>query len=66
METFTFAEEFIEEFFMEEEFFVEDEDMTFEDGPMFEFTDTDTEMEEIYEETNELVETFLPMVSEEE
>jgi len=38
--------------------------MTFEDGPMFEFTDT--EMEEIYEESNEIVETFLPMVSEEE
>jgi len=66
METFTFAEEFIEEFFMEmdEEFFMEDEEMAFEDGPMFEFTDT--EMEEIYEETNEIVETFLPMVSEEE
>ena len=66
METFTFAEEFIEEFFMEmdEEFFMEDEEMAFEDGPMFEFTDT--EMEEIYEETNEIVATFLPMVSEEE
>jgi len=66
METFTFAEEFIEEFFMEmdEEFFMEEEDMSFEDGPMFEFTDT--EMEEIYEETNEIVATFLPMVSEEE
>jgi len=66
METFTFAEEFIEEFFMEmdEEFFMEDEDMAFEDGPMFEFTDT--EMEEIYEETNEIVAAFLPMVSEEE
>ena len=65
METFTFAEEFIEEFFMEmdEEFFME-EDMSFEEGPMFEFTDT--EMEEIYEETNEIVATFLPMVSEEE
>jgi len=60
METFTFAEEFIEEFFME----MEDDEMAFEDGPMFEFTDT--EMEEIYEETNEIVETFLPMVSEEE
>jgi len=66
METFTFAEEFIEEFFMEmdEEFFMEDEGMEFEDGPMFEFTET--EMEEIYEETEELIETFLPMVSEEE
>ena len=66
METFTFAEEFIEDFLieMEEEFFMEEESMEFEDGPMFEFTDT--EMEEIYEETEELVETFLPMVSEEE
>ena len=66
METFTFAEEFIEEFFMEmdEEFFMEDEGIALEDGPMIEFTDT--EMEEIYEETNELVATFLPMVSEEE
>ncbi len=64
MEDFTFAEEFVEEFFMEEEVFMEDESMTFEDGPMFEFTDT--EMEEIYEESNEIVATFLPMVSEEE
>ena len=66
METFTFAEEFIEEFFMEmdEEFSMEEEGITFEDGPMFEFTDT--EMEEIYEETDEIVATFLPMVSEEE
>jgi len=66
METFTFTEEFVEEFFMEmdEEFFMEDEGMEFEDGPMFEFTDT--EMEEIYEETNEIIDTFLPMVSEEE
>ena len=66
METFTFAEEFIEDFLieMEEEFFMEEESMEFEDGPMFEFTDT--EMEEIYEETNEIVATFLPMVSEEE
>jgi hypothetical protein len=66
METFTFAEEFVEEFFieMDEEFFMEDEGMTFEEGPMVEFTDT--EMEEIYEESNEIVATFLPMVSEEE
>ncbi len=67
METFTFAEEFIEEFFMEmdEEFFMEDEGMSFEDGPMVMFTD-DTMMEEINEESNEIVATFLPMVSEEE
>ena len=66
METFTFAEEFIEEFFMEmeEEFFTE-EGMSFEDEPVFTFAD-DEMMEEIYEETNEIVATFLPMVSEEE
>ena len=67
METFTLAEEFIEDFFMEmdEEFFMEEENMSFEDGPMFTFAD-DEMMEEIYEETNEIVATFLPMVSEEE
>jgi hypothetical protein len=67
METFTFAEEFIEEFFMEmdEEFFIEDEGMGFEDGPMITFADTEM-MEEIYEESNEIIATFLPMVSEEE
>ena len=67
METFTFAEEFIEEFFMEmdEEFFMEDEGMEFEDGPMVTFADTEM-MEEIYEESNEIIATFLPMVSEEE
>ena len=67
METFTFAEEFIEEFFMEmdEEFFMEDEGMEFEDGPMITFADEEM-MEEIYEESNEIIATFLPMVSEEE
>ena len=67
METFTFAEEFIEEFFveMDEEFFMEDEGMEFEDGPMVTFADTEM-MEEIYEESNEIIATFLPMVSEEE
>ena len=66
METFTFAEEFVEEFFMEkeEEFFTE-ENMSFEDGPMILFADEEM-MEEIYEETEELVATFLPVVSEEE
>ena len=49
---------------MDEEFFMEDEGMTFEEGPMIEFTDT--EMEEIYEESNEIVARFLPVVSEEE
>ena len=67
METFTFAEEFIEDFFMEmdEEFFMEEEGMEFEDGPMIMFTDNEM-MEEINEESNEIVATFLPMVSEEE
>ena len=67
METFTFVEEFVEEFFMEmdEEFFMEDEGMSFEDGPMIMFAD-ETMMEEIYEESEEIVATFLPMVSEEE
>ena len=67
MENFTFAEEFVEEFFMEmdEEFFMEDEGMSFEDGPMIMFAD-ETMMEEIYEESEEIVATFLPMVSEEE
>ena len=66
-EDFTFTEEFIEDFFMEmdEEFFMEDEGMEFEDGPMVEFAETEM-MEEIYEETNEIVDAFLPMVSEEE
>jgi len=59
MGDFTFSDEFFEE-----EFYFEEE-MSFEDGPMLTFTD-DEMMEEIYEETNELVETFLPMVSEEE
>ena len=71
METFTFAEEFVEEFFdemfMEDSFFMEmeDEGMSFEDGPMIVFADEEM-MEEIYEESNEIVATFLPMVSEEE
>ena len=73
MENFTFAEEFVEEFFdemfMEDSFFMdmemEEEGMSFEDGPMILFAD-ETMMEEIYEETEEIVATFLPMVSEEE
>jgi len=57
MGDFTFSDEFFDEFF-------EEEGMSFDEEPMMEFTET--EMEEIYEETEELVETFLPMVSEEE
>jgi len=52
-----FSDEFFDEFF-------EEEDMSFNEEPMFEFTET--EMEEIYEETDEIVDAFLPMVSEEE
>jgi len=63
MGDFTFSEEFFEEFF-EEEFYFEEEEMSFDDEPMMEFTET--EMEEIYEETDEIVDAFLPMVSEEE
>ena len=67
MNTFQFAEEFIQEFFMEmdQEFMMEPEGMTMEDGPIVMFAD-ETMMEEIYEETEELVATFLPMVSQEE
>jgi len=59
MGDFTFSEEFFEE-----EFYFEEEGMSFDEEPMMEFTET--EMEEIYEETNEIVDEFLPMVSEEE
>jgi len=63
MGDFTFSEEFFEEFF-EEEFYFEEEEMSFDEEPMMEFTET--EMEEIYEETDEIDDEFLPMVSEEE
>jgi len=56
-EEFYFSDEFFDEFF-------EDEGMSFDEEPMIEFTET--EMEEIYEETDEIVDAFLPMVSEEE
>jgi len=52
-----FSDEFFDEFF-------EEEGMSFDEEPMMEFTET--EMEEIYEETDEIVDAFLPMVSEEE
>ncbi len=68
-EDFSFEEEiyFDDEMYFSDEFFdefFEEEGMSFDEEPMMEFTET--EMEEMYEETNELVETFLPMVSEEE
>jgi hypothetical protein len=67
METFQFAEEFIEEFFMEfePEFMMEPEGMTIEEGPIVMFAD-DVMMEEVYEESNEIVATFLPMMPPEE
>jgi len=68
-ENFSFEEEFYfnDEIYFSDEFFdefFEEESISFDEEPMFEFTET--EMEEIYEETNEIIETFLPMVSEEE
>ena len=67
METFQFAEEFVEEFFMEmdQEFAMEPEGMELTNGPMILFAD-DAMMEEVYEESNEIVATFLPMMPEEE
>jgi hypothetical protein len=67
MDTFQFAEEFIEEFFMEfePEFIMEPEGMTMEEGPIVMFAD-DVMMEEVYEESNEIVATFLPVMSPEE
>ena len=67
MDTFQFAEEFIEEFFMEmdQEFMMEPEGMEMSDGPIVMFVD-DQMMEEMYEESNEIVATFLPMMPDEE
>ena len=67
IENMQFAEEYVEEFFMEmdQEFFMEEQGMAFEDGPTILFAD-DAMMEEIYEESNEIVATFLPMPAEEE
>ena len=67
MNTFQFAEEFIQEFFMEmdQEFIMEPEGMTMEEGPIVMFAD-DVMMEEMYEESNEIVAKFLPMMPPEE
>ena len=67
MNTFQFAEEFIQEFFMEidQEFMMEPEGMELEDGPIVMFAD-DVVMEEMYEESNEIVATFLPMMPDED
>jgi len=66
-ESILITEELIEDFYMEmdQEFFIEDEGATFEDGPMVLFAD-DQMIEEMYEESNEIVATFLPMPSETE
>ena len=67
METFQIAEEFVEEFFMEmdQEFMMEPEGMELTNGPMILFAD-DAMMDEMYEESNEIVATFLPMMMPEE
>jgi len=67
MDTLQFAEEFIQEFFMEidQEFMMEPESMELEEGPIVMFAD-DVMMEEMYEESNEIVATFLPMMPEED
>jgi hypothetical protein len=67
METFQFAEEFVEEFFMEmdQEFAMESEGMELTNGPIILFAD-DAMMDEMYEESNEIVATFLPMMMPEE
>jgi hypothetical protein len=67
METFQFADEFVEEFFMEmdQEFMMEPEGMELTNGPMILFAD-DAMMDEMYEESNEIVATFLPMMMPEE
>ena len=67
MDNMQFAEEFIEEFFMEmdQEFMMEPEGMELTNGPMILFAD-DAMMDEMYEESNEIVATFLPMMMPEE
>ena len=58
VEEFTFADEFFEEFF--------EEDISFNEEFIEEEIVMEEPVEEFYEETTEIVETFLPMVSEEE
>jgi hypothetical protein len=66
-ENILIAEELIEDFYMEmdQEFFIEEGGNTFEDGSIVLFAD-DQMVEEMYEESNEIVATFLPMPSETE
>ena len=66
METFEFVNEYVEEFFMDmgPEFMMEPEGMEMSDGPIVLMADEQM-MEEMYEESNEIVASFLPMPSEE-
>ena len=66
-ESIVITEELIEDFYMEmdQEFFIEEGGNTFEDGSIVLFAD-DQMVEEMYEESNEIVATFLPMPSETE
>jgi hypothetical protein len=66
METFEFVNEYVEEFFMDmgPEFMMESEGMEMSDGPLILMADEQM-MEEMYEESTEIVASFLPMPSEE-
>ena len=66
METFEFVNEYVEEFFMEmgPEFMMEPEGMEMSNGSIILIADEQI-MEEVYEESNEIVASFLPMPSEE-
>ena len=66
METFEFVNEYVEEFFMEmgPEFMMEPEGMEVSEGSLILIADEQM-MEEMYEESNEIVASFLPMPSEE-
>jgi hypothetical protein len=66
METFEFVNEYVEEFFMDmgPEFMMESEGMEMSDGPLILMADEQM-MEEMYEESTEIVASFLPMSSEE-
>ena len=66
METFEFVNEYVEDFFMEmdSEFMMEPGGMEMSDGPIILMADEQM-MEEVYEESNEIVASFLPMSSEE-
>ena len=60
-ESITIAEEFVEDFYMEidQEFFIEDQGPPVEQGPIVEMANEEM-IEEIYQETEELITEFLP------